>query len=190
MCSIGWAKAGGNVSNFCARGSGRMLSDRCGSSSYPGPSLETCVMNSVKESLRHIIEQMSDEEAHQMWGSPITSSKHAMFPHLKRLATDPVFKVPGSDVRTFQVVEPIYARALQLLDSWWTIDGDFLLSRCQCMGQALPLESGTRSVQDLFAQNLAISCASLGLIEVIATLARKRKARISTFSRSNRRRKN
>jgi uncharacterized protein len=38
-------------------------------------------------------------------------------------------------------------------------------------------ESGTRWVQDLFAQNPVIACASLGLIEVMATLARKRKAR-------------
>ena len=38
-------------------------------------------------------------------------------------------------------------------------------------------ESGTRWVQDLFAQNPVIACASLGLIEVMATLARKRKTR-------------
>ena len=38
-------------------------------------------------------------------------------------------------------------------------------------------ESGTRWVQALFAQNPAIACTSLGLIEVMATLARKRKAR-------------
>src|SRR2546422_11697126 len=30
-------------------------------------------------------------------------------------------------------------RAWQLRDSWWTIGGDLLLSRCQCMGQALLL---------------------------------------------------
>ena len=38
-------------------------------------------------------------------------------------------------------------------------------------------ESGTQWVQELFAQNPTIACASLGLIEVTATLARKRKAR-------------
>jgi predicted nucleic acid-binding protein len=38
-------------------------------------------------------------------------------------------------------------------------------------------EPGTRWVQELFAQNPTIACASLGLIEVTATLARKRKAR-------------
>ena len=38
-------------------------------------------------------------------------------------------------------------------------------------------EPGTCWVQELFAQNPIVACASLGLIEVIATLARKRKAR-------------
>jgi hypothetical protein len=39
-------------------------------------------------------------------------------------------------------------------------------------------ETGIRWVQDLFTQNnRSIACASLGFIEIIATLARKRKAR-------------
>ena len=38
-------------------------------------------------------------------------------------------------------------------------------------------EPGTRWAQELFAQNPTMACASLGLIEVVATLARKRKAR-------------
>jgi uncharacterized protein len=38
-------------------------------------------------------------------------------------------------------------------------------------------ELGTRWVQEWFAQNPTIACASLGLIGVTATLARKRKAR-------------
>lgn len=38
-------------------------------------------------------------------------------------------------------------------------------------------ESGTTWVQDLFAHNQVLACASLGLIEVMATLARKGKAR-------------
>lgn len=37
-------------------------------------------------------------------------------------------------------------------------------------------ETGTRWIQELFAQNPAFSCATLGLIEVMATLARKNKA--------------
>jgi hypothetical protein len=32
-------------------------------------------------------------------------------------------------------LRPSTARAWQLRDSWWTIDGDLLLSRCQCMGE-------------------------------------------------------
>jgi len=38
-------------------------------------------------------------------------------------------------------------------------------------------ETGTIWVQDLFARNQVMACASLGVIEVMATLARKRKAR-------------
>lgn len=38
-------------------------------------------------------------------------------------------------------------------------------------------EIGTTWVQDLFANNRILSCASLGMIEVIATLARKGKAK-------------
>ncbi len=37
-------------------------------------------------------------------------------------------------------------------------------------------EAGTGWVQDLFTHDSAIACTSLGLIEVMATLARKRKA--------------
>jgi len=38
-------------------------------------------------------------------------------------------------------------------------------------------EAGTDWVQDLFAHNQIMACASLGMIEVMATLARKCKAR-------------
>ncbi|HXG36871.1 MAG TPA: type II toxin-antitoxin system VapC family toxin [Dehalococcoidia bacterium] len=37
-------------------------------------------------------------------------------------------------------------------------------------------ETGTAWVQELFAQNPIVACSSLGLIEVMATLARKQKA--------------
>jgi predicted nucleic acid-binding protein len=43
-------------------------------------------------------------------------------------------------------------------------------------------EPGTRWVQELFAQNPAIACASLGLIAVMATLARKKARDIDLFS--------
>ena len=38
-------------------------------------------------------------------------------------------------------------------------------------------ESGTTWVQSLFEHNQVLACASLGLVEVMATLARKCKAR-------------
>ena len=70
-------------------------------------------MSLVKESLRHIIEQMSDEEAHQMLEfAHHLQQKRDVSLTLKRLASDPVFKVPGSDVRTFHVVEPIYGKGI------------------------------------------------------------------------------
>lgn len=37
-------------------------------------------------------------------------------------------------------------------------------------------ETGTDWIQNLFAQNPTVACATLGVVEVIATLARKRKA--------------
>ena len=37
-------------------------------------------------------------------------------------------------------------------------------------------EQGTDWIQTLFAQNSNMACASLGVVEVMATLARKRKA--------------
>ena len=45
------------------------------------------------------------------------------------------------------------------------------------MGQALLLGARHTVGEELFAQNPTMACASLGLIEVVATLARKRKAR-------------
>jgi predicted nucleic acid-binding protein len=43
-------------------------------------------------------------------------------------------------------------------------------------------ETGTTWVQNLFAHNRAIACASLGLVEVMATLARKCKAQEISLS--------
>jgi hypothetical protein len=70
-------------------------------------------MNSVKESLRQMIEQMSDEEARQMLVfAHHLQQKRGVSLTLKRLAADPVFKVPGSGARTFHVVEPIYGKGI------------------------------------------------------------------------------
>lgn len=44
------------------------------------------------------------------------------------------------------------------------------------------LEEGTTWVQNLFIHNQVMACASLGMIEVMATLSRKRKAREITLS--------
>ena len=38
-------------------------------------------------------------------------------------------------------------------------------------------EIGTAWIQDLFSRNCALACASLGLVEVMATLSRKYKVR-------------
>lgn len=44
------------------------------------------------------------------------------------------------------------------------------------------LEDGTTWVQNLFTSSQVMACASLGMIEVMATLSRKRKAREITHS--------
>ena len=53
-------------------------------------------MSSVKESLRHMIERMSDEEAREMlqFAYHLQQKRDGSLT-LKRLATDPVFKVPA-----------------------------------------------------------------------------------------------
>lgn len=38
-------------------------------------------------------------------------------------------------------------------------------------------ETGTEATQALFVEGAVLACASLGIVEVLATLARKRKAR-------------
>jgi hypothetical protein len=71
------------------------------------------VMNSVKESLQQMIEQMSDEEARQMLEfAHRLQQRHDVSLTLKRLATDPVFEVPGSEVGAFHVVEPIRGKGI------------------------------------------------------------------------------
>jgi hypothetical protein len=70
-------------------------------------------MNSVKELLQHMIEQMSDAEAHQL----LEFAQHLQHRRddsltLKRLAADPAFKVPGSGARDFYVVAPIHGKGM------------------------------------------------------------------------------
>ena len=70
-------------------------------------------MHSVKELLPQMIERMSDAEARQL----LEFAQHLQHRRddsltLKRLATDPAFKVPGSGARAFQVVGPIHGKGM------------------------------------------------------------------------------
>jgi hypothetical protein len=60
-----------------------------------------------------MIERMSDAEAHQL----LEFAQHLQHRRddsrtLKRLATDPAFKVPGSGARDFHVVAPIHGKGM------------------------------------------------------------------------------
>ena len=70
-------------------------------------------MNTVKELLRHMIERMSDAEAHQLLEF-VQHLQHRCDDSLtlKRLATDPAFKVPGNGARDFHVVAPIHGKGI------------------------------------------------------------------------------
>jgi hypothetical protein len=70
-------------------------------------------MNSVKELLQHMIERMSEAEAYQL----LEFAQHLGHRRddsltLKRLATDPAFKVPGSGTQDFHIVTPIHGRGI------------------------------------------------------------------------------
>ena len=70
-------------------------------------------MNSVKELLQHMIERMSDAEAHQL----LEFAQHLRHRRddsltLKRLATDPAFQVPGSGAQDFHIVAPIHGKGM------------------------------------------------------------------------------
>jgi hypothetical protein len=70
-------------------------------------------MSSLKELLRPMIERRSDAEARQL----LEFAQHLRHRRddsrtLKRLATDPAFKVPGSGARDFYVVAPIHGKGM------------------------------------------------------------------------------
>lgn len=68
-------------------------------------------MSSVKESLWHIIERVNDEEARQLLEfAQHLQQRRGVSLTLRRLVTDPVFKMPGSGVGAFHVVEPIHGQ--------------------------------------------------------------------------------
>ena len=71
------------------------------------------VMISVKESLQHMIEQMSDEEARQLLEFVHhLQQRRGVSLTLKHLASDQIFKIPGSGVGDFHVVEPIHGKGI------------------------------------------------------------------------------
>jgi hypothetical protein len=70
-------------------------------------------MDAAKELLWHMIEQMSDAEARQL----LEFAQHLQRRHddsltLKRLATDPAFKLPENGVMAFRIVEPIQGKGM------------------------------------------------------------------------------
>jgi len=64
-------------------------------------------MNSAKESLHNAIDLLSDEEAQQMWEwLREFQQKNGISLTLRKLAKDPMFKVPSGEIE-FRDVEPI-----------------------------------------------------------------------------------
>jgi hypothetical protein len=70
-------------------------------------------MNTVKELLWQMIDQMSDAEARQLleFAQHLQHRREASLT-LKRLATDPAFKAPGNGVMTFRIVAPIQGKGI------------------------------------------------------------------------------
>ena len=70
-------------------------------------------MDSVKESLHNTIELLSDEEARQLLEFAQRLQKRSDIPlALRRLASDPTFKVPSKVSGNFRVVEPIPGKGI------------------------------------------------------------------------------
>jgi hypothetical protein len=75
--------------------------------------VETFVIISVKELLQQMIERMSNAEGrHLLEFAQYFQHTRDDSLTLKRLATDPAFKVPGSGARDFQVVAPIHGKGM------------------------------------------------------------------------------
>jgi hypothetical protein len=70
-------------------------------------------VNSVKESLYRTIELLSDDEAHQLLEfAQRLQKKSGISLTLRRLASDPAFKIPSKGSGTFRVVEPIQGEGI------------------------------------------------------------------------------
>ncbi|OIO92536.1 MAG: hypothetical protein AUK03_09645 [Anaerolineae bacterium CG2_30_64_16] len=70
-------------------------------------------MLSVKEALRNTIDLLTEEEAYRIW----EFAQHVYErPHvsrtMRRLASDPAFRVPASGIGPFHPVEPIKGKGI------------------------------------------------------------------------------
>jgi len=70
-------------------------------------------MSSIKESLHNTIDQLSDEEAHQLLEfAQCLRRNNGASPTLRRLTSDPAFKLPSEVHGVFRVVEPIQGKGI------------------------------------------------------------------------------
>lgn len=70
-------------------------------------------MSSIKESLHNTIELLSDQEARRVLEfAQCLWKKSDVSLTLKRLASDPTFKVPAEGVGAFHVVVPIQSKGI------------------------------------------------------------------------------
>ena len=70
-------------------------------------------MSSVKQSLRETIEQLSDEESRQVLEfAQSLRKKNDTSLTLKRLASDPCFKIPSEKAKGFHIVKPMRGKGI------------------------------------------------------------------------------
>jgi hypothetical protein len=76
-----------------------------------GHSIEVSVMSSAKESLRNVIDLLSDEEARQTLAFIQRLQRKKEFSKiLSRLASDPAFQVPSQALGGFHKVEALHGK--------------------------------------------------------------------------------
>jgi hypothetical protein len=70
-------------------------------------------MDSVKESLHNTIELLNDEEARQLLEfARRLQKKNGISLTLRRLASDPAFRIPLEESGAFRVVEPVQGKGV------------------------------------------------------------------------------
>jgi hypothetical protein len=75
--------------------------------------LEGIVMSSVKETLYHSIERLSDEEAHQTLAFiQQLHEQRDVASVLRRLAQHPAFRLPAETQGGFRAVEPLHGTGI------------------------------------------------------------------------------